>query len=105
VFVIIFLTLLLLHTTGSGNQTSDVSWWPKPETWENSPLNVGYWSPNCEEWFCERLDHIRTGSSRGGPRSGSTWTSDLKKWRRTPHVVASSKQAAAAFIESHCASC
>ena len=97
VVVLLSLTLAL----GSGNQTKDLSWWPKHETWEKSPLNVGYWSPNCEEWFSERLAAIRSGSDRGQPMNASAWGRALKKWSRTPKLVHSSRVTAAAFLELH----
>ncbi|TDL13537.1 hypothetical protein BD410DRAFT_701897, partial [Rickenella mellea] len=39
------------------------SWWPRPNAWEGSGLNVGYWSETCEEWYQRRLAEIR--SSQG----------------------------------------
>ncbi|KAG2102302.1 hypothetical protein BD769DRAFT_1304521, partial [Suillus cothurnatus] len=35
-----------------------VSWWPRPQAWAASGLNVGFWSTRCEEWFQKRLDNI-----------------------------------------------
>ncbi|KAG1833611.1 hypothetical protein DFJ58DRAFT_847797 [Suillus subalutaceus] len=28
-----------------------VSWWPRPQAWAASGLNVGFWSSRCESWF------------------------------------------------------
>ncbi|KAG1843504.1 hypothetical protein C8R48DRAFT_562443, partial [Suillus tomentosus] len=41
-----------------------VSWWPRPNAWDASGLNVGFWSARCEDWFQRRLDNIREGVSR-----------------------------------------
>ncbi|KZP01974.1 hypothetical protein FIBSPDRAFT_771417, partial [Athelia psychrophila] len=32
-------------------QVSQSSWWPKPNIWNGSGLDVGYWSPTCEVWY------------------------------------------------------
>ena len=58
-----------------GNQTSDSSWWPKHSVWMNSGLNVGYWSPACENWFQLRLDTIRAGTAR--LRTSTEWKAAL----------------------------
>ncbi|KAJ7472433.1 hypothetical protein B0H11DRAFT_1811808 [Mycena galericulata] len=47
-----------------GEQTRCVSWWPTPAAWKNSGLNLGYWTPLCEEWFQDRLAQIRTGNAQ-----------------------------------------
>ncbi|KAG1891831.1 uncharacterized protein F5891DRAFT_1197342 [Suillus fuscotomentosus] len=36
---------------------------PWPNAWDASGLNVGFWSPRCEDWFQRRLDNIREGVS------------------------------------------
>ncbi|KAG2062975.1 hypothetical protein BDR04DRAFT_944128, partial [Suillus decipiens] len=41
-----------------------VSWWPRPQSWVTSGLNVGFWSSTCESWFKRRLENIRAGVSR-----------------------------------------
>ncbi|KAG2123773.1 uncharacterized protein EDB93DRAFT_1098888, partial [Suillus bovinus] len=28
-----------------------VSWWPRPNAWDASGLNVSFWSPCCKGWF------------------------------------------------------
>ncbi|TFK59901.1 hypothetical protein BDN72DRAFT_752055, partial [Pluteus cervinus] len=43
---------------------ADVSWWPKPSAWITSGLNVGYWSPDAEEWFRKRLECIQRGEAK-----------------------------------------
>ncbi|KAG2084396.1 hypothetical protein BD769DRAFT_1374932, partial [Suillus cothurnatus] len=35
-----------------------VSWWPRPNTWDASGLNLGFWSARCEDWFQKCLDNI-----------------------------------------------
>ncbi|KAE9388337.1 hypothetical protein BT96DRAFT_836390 [Gymnopus androsaceus JB14] len=43
------------------NGTTNVglkSWWPRPQVWKVSGLNRGYWSPDAEIWFQNRLTNI-----------------------------------------------
>ncbi|KAI0349114.1 hypothetical protein OH77DRAFT_1415539 [Trametes cingulata] len=39
------------------------SWWPRPPQWSYSGMHVGYWTPFCESWFCERLEAARAGDA------------------------------------------
>ncbi|KAG1844364.1 hypothetical protein F4604DRAFT_1596208 [Suillus subluteus] len=64
-----------------------ISWWPRPQAWAASGLNVGSWSSQCESWFQSRLDNIQQGVSRdrhkftndaNGPMSGLQWKGSLK---------------------------
>ena len=48
---------------GNGTQCTDLSWWPKQSTFEASGLNVGFWSPDCEQWFIKRRREIAQGSA------------------------------------------
>jgi hypothetical protein len=51
--------------TNQGQQTADVSWWPKQSTWEGCGLSVKYWSSDDEVWFQKRLETIRNYSGIG----------------------------------------
>jgi hypothetical protein len=79
-----------------GEQYVDLSWWPKPDVWEKSVLNVGYWSDNCESWFQDCLAKIRGGLEH--PKGASAWRSALKKWKKTHELVGNSRDLAAAFL-------
>ncbi|KAG1721993.1 hypothetical protein EDD22DRAFT_790507, partial [Suillus occidentalis] len=35
-----------------------VSWWPRPNAWNTSGLNVGFWLAHCEDWFQGRLGNL-----------------------------------------------
>ncbi|KAJ7489196.1 hypothetical protein FB451DRAFT_979116, partial [Mycena latifolia] len=50
------------HRPG-GQQTKCASWWPTPAAWHGSGLNIGRWTPACEDWFQDRLAHIRAGDA------------------------------------------
>ncbi|KAG1881332.1 uncharacterized protein F5891DRAFT_1199601 [Suillus fuscotomentosus] len=67
--------------------TDVVSWWPRPNAWDASGLNLGFWSARCEDWFQKRLDNIREGVSRArhsstsdanGPMTSTQWKRSLK---------------------------
>ncbi|KAG1885295.1 uncharacterized protein F5891DRAFT_970134, partial [Suillus fuscotomentosus] len=73
-----------------------VSWWPRPQAWAASGLNVGFWSARCEKWFETRLEHIREGVSRfrdsapndaNGPLSATQWKRSLKFNNSTPKMM------------------
>jgi hypothetical protein len=40
------------------NQDTHFSLWPKPSAWSRSGKNVGYWSPDAEEWFQCRVAYL-----------------------------------------------
>lgn len=52
-----------LRPIDHGNQTSDLSWWPKQTTFMRSGMWIGYWTPWCEKWFNQRLEEIRNGTA------------------------------------------
>ncbi|KAG2045902.1 hypothetical protein BDR06DRAFT_900034 [Suillus hirtellus] len=64
-----------------------VSWWPRPNAWNASGLNVGFWSARCEDWFQGRLSNLREGVSHmrhslikdaNGPMTSTQWKCSLK---------------------------
>ncbi|KAG1739616.1 hypothetical protein EDD22DRAFT_959348 [Suillus occidentalis] len=64
-----------------------VSWWPRPNAWNASGLNVGFWSARCEDWFQGRLGNLREGVSHmrhsltkdaNGPMTSTQWKRSLK---------------------------
>ncbi|KAI1789776.1 hypothetical protein LXA43DRAFT_892236 [Ganoderma leucocontextum] len=59
------------------SQTQDYSWWPKAGTWEDSDLDMGYWTPYCEEWFQQRLRRIWANDTE--PRTAKKWKDGLKR--------------------------
>lgn len=71
-----FSALLLTQWTGIGLQCAQISWWPKHNVWLNSGLYVGYWSPDCEEWYQRRLQSIVDGNAQ--PWTAGQWRAALK---------------------------
>jgi hypothetical protein len=79
--------------TGNRDQTSDLSWWPKQSVFIRSGLWLGYWSPDCENWFQGRLKEIR--ERRADLKTSNKWNSALKhyvklsnKFMKTNHTIA-----------------
>ena len=61
---------------GSGDQTADVSWWPRQAIWNSSGFNCGQWTSECEEWFRRRVKDIKAGIAV--PRNAREWRSALR---------------------------
>ncbi|KAG1890840.1 hypothetical protein F4604DRAFT_1566529 [Suillus subluteus] len=62
-----------------------LSWWPRPQAWAGSGLDVGFWSTRCKSWFQTCLENIRQGVSRhsqssdnNGPVNNTHWKHGLK---------------------------
>ncbi|KAF7377511.1 hypothetical protein MSAN_00173200 [Mycena sanguinolenta] len=47
-----------------GKQKKFVSWWPPTSVWKSCSLEMGYWTPSCEEWFQSRLAEICSGNAQ-----------------------------------------
>jgi hypothetical protein len=89
----------LIILVGQGSQKYDSSWWPKLSLFELSPLNVGYWSSACEQWFQTRLSDIRSGTAWA--RTATEWRNSLKLWKPTLGLVRKNEAAAGDFLENH----
>lgn len=78
---------------------TEQSWWPTAGKFEDSGLNVGLWTPNCEEWYERRLAAILDGSST--PCTASAWRDLIKFERETKRTYKGAKQLSARFIDKH----
>ncbi|KAJ6590759.1 hypothetical protein B0H10DRAFT_2233565 [Mycena sp. CBHHK59/15] len=59
------------------DQTSIVSWWPKPNAWARGSLDGAWWTPQCEtNFFAKRLSHFAKGVYI--PQRQSNWRHNLK---------------------------
>jgi hypothetical protein len=83
------------------------SWWPRPQAWAVSGLNVGFWSSRCESWFQSRLDNIRQGVSRerhkltddaNGPMTSAQWKRSLKFNPGTNKMMKNVEAACCSFL-------
>jgi hypothetical protein len=66
--------------TGIGMQTKHASWWPPHHSWSNSGLDLGFWTPNAEEWFQKRIEAIRD-NPRSALKTPTQWNNTLKYYK------------------------
>ncbi|RDX42745.1 hypothetical protein K466DRAFT_508178 [Polyporus arcularius HHB13444] len=55
----------------------ELSWWPKPESWNVAGFYTYIWNPHNEDYFQKRLTEIR--EERGHPMKASDWRSSLRQ--------------------------
>ncbi|KAG2359108.1 hypothetical protein BDR07DRAFT_1293119, partial [Suillus spraguei] len=65
--------------TGIRDQTTTLAWWPVPDLWDGSGLNMGYWTLSCEQVFQSRLKKICEGNAT--LLTTKKWRSDLKYYK------------------------
>ncbi|KAJ7217087.1 hypothetical protein GGX14DRAFT_390918 [Mycena pura] len=65
----------------SGKQLKYVSFWPHPIAWEQSGLNVGWWSPDCEKWFLKHQEVLAGGDFK--LKTQQQWRSDTRLQHRS----------------------
>lgn len=83
----------------NGEQTADVSWWPKQSTWQGAGLDVGYWSVDDEAWYQKRLEVIRTCTNgRSVCMTAAEWRNTLKFYKQTKKMVGANQHSAEAWI-------
>ena len=58
-------------------QPKDGSWWLMKQVWDQSELNVVYWSKGCEEWYQHCLSDIQEG--KAGLMIVREWKAKLKR--------------------------
>ncbi|KAF8509188.1 hypothetical protein JB92DRAFT_2730673, partial [Gautieria morchelliformis] len=84
----------------NANQSSDLSWWPKPKIWERSGLNVGYWSPSCEEWYQTRLQKNRDRT--GTLKNSNDWNQSMVLQKKQAKLASMNEHFSARFLnEEH----
>ncbi|KAJ6484901.1 hypothetical protein C8R45DRAFT_931335 [Mycena sanguinolenta] len=79
-------------------QTTRVSWWPKPHAFELSGLNTGWWSPDCERWFQQRLAVIKSGTAH--LHKQADWKRFLKFYKKSREVAEINEKIAAEYLNS-----
>ena len=88
---------LTSYTVDSTSTPSEESWWPTIGKFEDSGLNLGVWTPKCEEWFVRRRLGILNGTNR--PYNASTWRNVLRFEMETKRVYKGAKIIAERYIE------
>ncbi len=64
--------------------------------WEDSGLNVGYWSSSCEEWFLKRLELIQNGKM--DVRTKTEWKAALKFYKQTGFLCKHNEKESSEFL-------
>ncbi|KAG2336319.1 hypothetical protein BDR05DRAFT_896888, partial [Suillus weaverae] len=84
-----------------------VSWWPRPQAWAASGLNMGFWSSRCKSWFLSCLENIRQGISQerhqstndaNSPMTGKQWKGSLEFNPGTNKMMKTLMQHVAVFL-------
>ncbi|KAJ7740778.1 hypothetical protein B0H14DRAFT_2989860 [Mycena olivaceomarginata] len=84
------------HSAPGNRQTSTISWWPRPIYFEKSGLNVGWWSPACEDFYQKRLKQIARGDATL-PTQGE-WKNNMKFDSKVPAYIESAERCAAQVL-------
>lgn len=58
----------------------ELSFWPKENVFNSSGLWVGWWTPDCESWYQNRLEDIRMG--RADLKKSSEWRKAITMHRK-----------------------
>lgn len=78
---------------------AEQSWWPTAGKFDDSGLNVGFWTQKCEEWFTKRRDGILEETHRAC--TASNWRSCLRFDMETKRVYKGAKIIATSYIANH----
>ncbi len=82
-FLVCRLVLLKLITflSGAGEQTTKVSWFPPPQSWEGSSYDSLEWTPKAEEVFQSVFVNARQGVFQ--PLSAKKWRDPLARFQES----------------------
>ena len=86
----------LIPTAGSGSQTVDASWWPKVNTWDGCDLDSGCWTPQCEQWFNQRIEKILRGAET--PKNTRTWVKNLRHEKQSKAFFSKAQELTYTFL-------
>ncbi|KAK7048795.1 hypothetical protein R3P38DRAFT_2505225, partial [Favolaschia claudopus] len=77
-------------------QTTKLSWWPKPLAFSHSGLNVGWWSPDCEHWYQQRLAVIQSGTAK--LHTQAEWKNIIRYYQKSREIGTKNELVAAEFL-------
>lgn len=88
-----------MYTVPSIVPLAEHSWWPTFNKFEESGLNIGVWTPRCEQWFQARRTEIVDKGHR--PMPSSKWRSHLRCEMETKRVYRAARILAARYLDEH----
>ncbi|KAF7349165.1 hypothetical protein MVEN_01438800 [Mycena venus] len=77
-------------------QTTTISWWPRPVYFEKSGLNVGWWSPACQAFYQRRLSQINHGDATLCTQG--QWKNNMKFDSKVPAYIEGAERCAAQIL-------
>ncbi|TFK73105.1 hypothetical protein BDN72DRAFT_762135 [Pluteus cervinus] len=86
-----------VYVQTNDDTTAEKSWWPKQSAWDSSGLNLGYWTPDCEDWYQHRLSQIR--ADKAELRSATQWQKSMNQQKKSRQVRQSNRECASKFLE------
>jgi hypothetical protein len=75
----------VMYTGKTTKQVTYKWWWPPHSTWITGSYYVGYWTEQCERWYQDRLEAIKTGKAR--PLTRKEWRAVLHRCHSTRPLV------------------
>ncbi|KAJ6540100.1 hypothetical protein B0H10DRAFT_1822927 [Mycena sp. CBHHK59/15] len=85
-----------VQTEEDGEQKKSISWWPKPNAFNSSGLNIGWWSPDCERWFQKRLADIE--KDQATLHTASEWKRVIRFKQKSREVSLANDKISAIFL-------
>ncbi|KJA18103.1 hypothetical protein HYPSUDRAFT_145454, partial [Hypholoma sublateritium FD-334 SS-4] len=82
--------------TGSGEQTTKISWFPPPQSWEGSSYDSLEWTPKAEEVFQSVFIDARKGEFQ--PLSARRWRDRLRDFKSPRKAFENNKVRASTFL-------
>lgn len=95
-----FLCGMYHEPTSTANQKVWRSWWPLPETWKNSALDHGQWTPRAEVFYQSKVVQYRSDSA--APARAVEWKARIKKLDRRVLAFFEGARAHAKVLVSSC---
>lgn len=63
------------------------SFWPPPWIWDKSGYNIGYWAPDCEDWYMNRMEEYVNGTGQYRLLNVNQWDVNLRRFKDTTRMV------------------
>ncbi|KJA19278.1 hypothetical protein HYPSUDRAFT_119959, partial [Hypholoma sublateritium FD-334 SS-4] len=88
--------IMYTRADGAGEQTTKISWFPPPQSWEGSSYDSIEWTPNAEEVFQDVYVNARLGNFQ--PLSAKRWRDRLRNFKGSRKAFENNKSRASIFL-------